>query len=93
MWELIRANKRRAVLVTAFMALLLMAVGYAVGELMGAGAGPVGLGIAFLIWIGLSLASYYNGDRIMLAVYASGLVVGCLIFTIDELVEKYGRNH
>ena len=33
------------------------------------------------------------GNRILLACYASGIVVGAMIFTMDELVEKYGRDH
>jgi 3-oxoacyl-[acyl-carrier-protein] synthase-3 len=41
----------------------------------------------------LEEGTFESGDRIMLLVYASGLVVGCLVFTIDELVEKYGRHH
>jgi 3-oxoacyl-[acyl-carrier-protein] synthase-3 len=31
------------------------------------------------------------GQRVMLVGYASGVVVGALVFTVDELVERYGR--
>jgi 3-oxoacyl-[acyl-carrier-protein] synthase-3 len=41
----------------------------------------------------LEEGTFQRGDRIMLLVYASGLVVGCLVFTMDELVEKYGHHH
>jgi heat shock protein HtpX len=68
MWELIRANKRRAALMAGLMAGLLLAVGYVVGEIAAPGAGLAGLTLAFLVWVGLCLASYYNGDRILLAV-------------------------
>jgi 3-oxoacyl-[acyl-carrier-protein] synthase-3 len=33
------------------------------------------------------------GDEILLLVYASGLVVGAMTFTMDELGERYGRPH
>jgi heat shock protein HtpX len=68
MWDLIRANQRRAALLVAFMAALLFVVGYAVGELLAPGAGLAGLGVAFVIWMVLTLVSYFNGDQIMLAV-------------------------
>lgn len=31
------------------------------------------------------------GQRVMLMSYASGVVAGALVFTVDELVERYGR--
>jgi len=33
------------------------------------------------------------GERVVLICYASGLVVGSLIFSVDELVEGYGHDH
>ncbi len=33
------------------------------------------------------------GDRILLLIFASGVVCGTLIFTMDELWERYGRAH
>jgi 3-oxoacyl-[acyl-carrier-protein] synthase-3 len=33
------------------------------------------------------------GDRILLLIFASGVVCGTLIFTMDELWERYGREH
>jgi len=33
------------------------------------------------------------GDRIMLLCFASGLVVGVVIFTVDEIVERYGYKN
>ncbi|MEN8183947.1 MAG: 3-oxoacyl-[acyl-carrier-protein] synthase III C-terminal domain-containing protein [Myxococcota bacterium] len=33
------------------------------------------------------------GDRILLLIFASGVVCGSLIFTMDELREKYGSDH
>jgi heat shock protein HtpX len=67
MWELVRANQRRAAFLVALMAALMLAVGYAVAELAVQGAGPLGLGVAFLLWAGMALAGYFGGDRILLA--------------------------
>lgn len=33
------------------------------------------------------------GERVMLISFASGLEVGALVFTVDEMVERYGRAH
>jgi 3-oxoacyl-[acyl-carrier-protein] synthase-3 len=33
------------------------------------------------------------GDRILFLIFASGVVCGSLIFTMDELWERYGREH
>jgi len=65
-WELVRANQRRAATLVVVMAALLLAVGYAVGEAV-AGTGTAGLFIAFLVWVVLSLVSYYSGDQIFLS--------------------------
>lgn len=67
MWEIIRANQRRSALLIALMAGLLMAVGYALGEMLAPRAGFSGLFLAFVIWIVLALTSYFAGDRILLA--------------------------
>ena len=67
MWELIRANQRRAAVLVVLMAGLMLAVGYALGELLMPGGGVGGLIIAFVIWFVLALVSYSSGDRILLA--------------------------
>jgi heat shock protein HtpX len=66
MFELIRANRRRAAIFVALMALLLMVVGYAVGELTSPGAGVGGVAVALVVWLVMTLVSYFNGDRIVL---------------------------
>ena len=35
---------------------------------------------------------FKKGDNIMLVCFASGLVVGVVIFTMDDLVDKYGKD-
>jgi heat shock protein HtpX len=67
MFELVRANQRRAALLVALMAVLMLAMGYAVGELAAPGAGLPGVGFAFALWAVMALASYFGGDRILLA--------------------------
>jgi heat shock protein HtpX len=67
MWEIIRANRRRAALLVMGMALLMLGAGYAVGELAASGAGPFGLALALIIWVVMTLAGYFSGDRILLA--------------------------
>jgi heat shock protein HtpX len=64
-YEQISANKRKtvALLVVAFA--LLAAVGYAIGLIFGTGL--FGLAIAIVLAVLLQLASYFSGDRIVLA--------------------------
>ena len=49
------------------MAGLMLAVGYAVAESLAPGAGVAGLFVAFVVWVVMSLVSYFGGDRILLA--------------------------
>jgi heat shock protein HtpX len=66
MFELIRANKRRSVLLVAGFVLLVALIGVAVGAL--AGFGPWGIVFALLLSAGLAFASYWKSDAVALAV-------------------------
>lgn len=68
MFEQIRSNKRKTAILIILMALMLFILGYALGEVVEPGAGPFGLIIAIIIWIILSLISYFQGDSIFLAI-------------------------
>ena len=69
MWELIRANKRKSVSLFISMGLVLLLLGYIVGSAYYPdGGGTFGVVIALLIWGILSLVSYTNGSKILLAV-------------------------
>lgn len=68
MFELIRANRRRSAVLVIVMAALLLAIGFAVAETFAEGSGPFGLVLAVLIWVVLTLISYFAGDRIVLAI-------------------------
>ena len=65
MYEQITANKRKTAILFVLAILLVGAVGYAVGVITD--SGPVGLVIALVIAVAMSLGSYFYGDRIVLA--------------------------
>jgi len=66
MFDEIRANQRRTVVLVTAMALLLVAMGYVFAESAQPGAGVFGVVIAIVIWIFMSLISYFQGDSIFL---------------------------
>lgn len=69
MWELIRANRRKSVCLVIIMAVLLFAAGFVAGEaLFGPGAGVLGLGIAFVIWLILTLVAFFEGKDLFMKV-------------------------
>lgn len=41
----------------------------------------------------LAEGRFRSGERVLLVAQASGLVVGAVVFTVDELVERYGHAH
>lgn len=66
MWEQIRANRIKSIILVLFMGALLFLVGYFVGYFVGS---PIaGLVIALLIWFVLNLIAYFQGDNILLSV-------------------------
>ena len=69
MWELIRANRRKSLLLCVSMGAVLIVLGYLIGAVAfppnGAGLGVV---IAFCVWFFMSLIAYFSGDSILLAV-------------------------
>ena len=67
MWELIRANQRRAATLVVVMAALLFVLGYVLGEALAPGGGLGGLFIAFVVWLILTLVSYFQGNAIFLS--------------------------
>jgi heat shock protein HtpX len=69
MWEQIAANRRKSFWLVFAMALLLMALGYAVGEyFMGKGGGTAGLVVALVVWLLMTLVAWFQGDNVMLSV-------------------------
>ncbi len=68
MFEQIRSNKRKTVFIVLCMAFFLFITGYVLAEAQHPGAGPVGLLIAFVIWLVMLLVSFFAGDSVFLAV-------------------------
>ena len=68
MWELIRANKRDSVMLMILMAFVLLTLGLIIGlAVFGSQGGLIGLGMAALVWLILTLVSFSAGDQILLA--------------------------
>lgn len=65
MWEQIRSNQNRSVVLVIGMGLLLLLIGYLVGIIF-LDNGIGGLIIAFIVWGIMSLLAYYQGDNILL---------------------------
>ncbi len=65
MWEQIRSNQVRSVILVIGMALLLLALGYFLGVAF-FGSGTGGLIVALLVWVVLNLVAYFQGDSILL---------------------------
>ena len=67
MWEQIAANRRRSAVLIAGMAVILVLVGYAAGELLvGPGAGVLGLMFALVVWGGMMLAYFTSAEDILM---------------------------
>lgn len=68
MWEQIASNQRRTTVLVVAMAVVLVTLGYVVGESVAPGGGAGGLLVAFGVWFVLTLVAYFQGDNILLAV-------------------------
>jgi heat shock protein HtpX len=69
MWELIRQNKRRSLILFIVMGICLILLGYLVGAAFAPPNGGIGgIVLALVVWGFLSLISYFNGDSIMLSI-------------------------
>ena len=65
MWEQIRANQSRSVLLVAGMGILLLLIGYFVG-LYFFGSAIWGLIIALIVWGVMNMVAFFRGDNILL---------------------------
>ncbi|MFC1968614.1 M48 family metallopeptidase [Chloroflexota bacterium] len=66
MWDQIRSNQIRSVILVAGMAALLLLMGYFLG-LYFLGSGTGGMVIALIIWAVMSLVAFFRGDNVLLA--------------------------
>ena len=67
MWEQIRSNQIRSMILVAAMALLLVGLGYLLGAAF-LDSGIAGLVIALIIWAFMNLIAYFQGSSIVLAI-------------------------
>ncbi len=69
MWQLIQSNQRKSIILVVAMAVCLLLLGYVIGMMFDpARGGLYGLLVAFVVWLVMSLVSFYSGDSILLAV-------------------------
>ena len=70
MWDQIAANRRKSIILVVSMAMLLFVVGFVVGMLFfgGEAGGIIGIAMAAIIWIVMTLAAYYAGNDIFLSI-------------------------
>ena len=89
MWEQIAANRRKSTGLVITMALLLMVLGFFLGEyLLGEGGGVPGVGIAFGVWLIMTLVAYFQGDSIYLAMAGAKKVEKADLPILFNVVEE-----
>ena len=66
MWEQIRANRTKSIILVTAMAVLLLAIGFFLGFYF-LENGIAGLFIALVIWFVMTLIAFYSGDSILLS--------------------------
>src|ERR1017187_2098236 len=66
MWEQIVANRRRSALLIIGMAVILILIGFAGGEVIAPNAGLFGLLLALVIWGGMMLAYFTSAEDILM---------------------------
>ena len=88
MWEQIRKNKRNSIILVCFMALVLLLLGFFLGEYLYPGYGIHGLAIAFIIWSIQAVVSFYHGDKIVLAISKARKISRDMHPTLYNVVEE-----
>ena len=68
MWEQIRSNQMRSVVLAITMGLVLLGIGYALGfYFFDSGIG--GIAVALAVWLIMNLVTFFQGDNILLALH------------------------
>ena len=89
MWEQIAANRRKSVVLVFAAAVLLVALGYGLGEYFGGrGFGPGGAGLALLVWLVMTLVAWFQGDKVMLSVSGAKKVDKADLPVLFNVVEE-----
>ncbi|MCX6833123.1 MAG: M48 family metallopeptidase [candidate division Zixibacteria bacterium] len=69
MWELIQQNRRKSLVLFFLMGCCLVLLGYLLGaSYLGPNGGMIGISLALIIWLILSLISFFAGDSIVLGI-------------------------
>ncbi len=68
MWEQIRSNRRKSIVLVLAMMVLLVVLGAVIGEAFARGGWTLGLIVATAIWLVMTLVSYFRGSDILMAV-------------------------
>jgi heat shock protein HtpX len=66
LWEQIRANRRRSIVLITVMAAVLLAIGYTGAELLVPGGGIFGLIVAFFVWAVMMGMYFFASESILL---------------------------
>jgi heat shock protein HtpX len=91
MWELIRANKRNSIYLMVLMAAVLLLLGFIIGAAFSGGStngGWIGLMVATVIWLVLTMVSFSSGDQILLAASRAQLVTHDVHPQLFNVVEE-----
>lgn len=96
MWEVIRSNKRKSLILFIAMGICLVLLGYLVGAVFFPPDGGIsGIFLALGVWFFLSLVSFFSGDSILLAVSKAKEVSHDVHPQLYNIVEemKIAANH
>ncbi len=67
MWQQISSNKAKSLWLIAILAVLFVILGFISAEAYSRGAGILGIGIAFVVWLVMFFTAYFAGDKIALS--------------------------
>jgi heat shock protein HtpX len=67
MWETIQSNKRKSAVMIVLLASVLIFLGYALGAAIDPSAGVLGVLVAMVIWVVLTLTAFSGGEKVLLA--------------------------
>lgn len=67
MFSLIRSNQRKSAILIVLMGFLFLLIGFGLGGWVDPGAGFIGMGVAFALWLILLLISFSGGESMLMA--------------------------
>ncbi|MCX7017884.1 MAG: M48 family metallopeptidase [bacterium] len=68
MWEQIRANRRRSLTLIIVLGVVLVLMGFSIGELMfGQGGGTIGIGVALVIWLIQMMVYFLSAESVLMS--------------------------